>query len=78
MEEYIEDIKKHNLQNRTISIVENSTWAPGISKKIKENFQEMKNMNILEEVVAIKSSMKQEQFDGIDKLVNEILNDMNK
>ena len=36
MEEYIDHIKRENLQNRTISIIENSTWAPGISKIIKE------------------------------------------
>ena len=72
MEEYIDHIKRENLQNRTISIIENSTWAPGISKIVKEKFSEMKNMNILEENLAIKSSIKEEQLEQLDNIVDSI------
>ena len=73
IEEYLEHIKRMNLQNRTISIIENSTWAPGISKLIKEKVSEMKNMTILEENLAIKFSIKEEQEEGLNKMVDKIV-----
>ena len=78
IEEYIDHIKRMNLQNRTISIIENSTWAPGITKVITEKLSEMKNMNILEEKLAIKSSMKSEQEEELDKIVDSIIKNINK
>ena len=57
IEEYLDHIKRMNLQNRTISIIENSTWAPGITKTISDRLSEMQNMNILEEKLAIKSQI---------------------
>ena len=73
IEEYIEHIKRMNLQNRTVSIIENSTWAPGISKVIKEKISEMKDMKILDSGLAIKSSIKDEQKTELDKVAQEII-----
>ena len=73
IEEYIDHIKRMNLQKRTISIIENSTWAPGISKIISEKISEMQNMNILEEKLAIKSSIKSEQEEDLNKIAESIL-----
>ena len=74
IEEYIDHIKRMNLQNRTISILENSTWAPGISKIIKEKISEMKNMTILESTMAIKSSVKSEQEGELEAVADSIIN----
>ena len=76
IEEYLNDIQKVNLQNRTFSIIENSTWSPGISKTIKSKIQEMKNMTILEDNFSIKSSMKSEQSDDLKNLINNIVNNL--
>ena len=73
IEEYIEHIKRMNLQNRTVSIIENSTWAPGISKVIKERISEMKDMKILDSGLTIKSSIKDEQEAELDKVAQEII-----
>ena len=76
IEEYIDHIKRMNLQNRTISILENSTWAPGISKIIKEKISEMKNMAILESTMAIKSSVKSEQEGELEAVADSIINSL--
>ena len=71
---YLEDIKRLNLQNRTISIIENSTWVPGIvTKEIKNILSEMKDMKILENTYAIKSSSKEFEYENIKNIGNEII-----
>ena len=72
IDEYLNDITRLNLQNRTFAVITNSTWAPGISKKIKDRISEMKNMTVVESDFVIKSAMKQEQADDLDDLVNKI------
>ena len=76
IDEYLSDIKRMNLQNRTFTIIENSTWAPGIHKLLKDKLSEMKNITVLEEMLAIKSSLKENQMEDIDKIVNSIINTM--
>lgn len=71
--EYIDHIRRMNLQNRTISIIENATWAPGVSKSIKEQLSKMKNMNVLEKNLSIKSSIKDEQENELNNIVDEIV-----
>lgn len=72
IEEYIDHIRRMNLENRTFTIIENATWAPGISKQIKERILQMKRMTILEESLSIKSSIKKEQGDLLDNIADEI------
>ena len=39
MQEYIEEISRLNLKNRTVSLIVNSSWAPEHSNKIKEKLE---------------------------------------
>ena len=77
IEEFISHIKLMNLQNRTFSIIENSTWAPGITKIISERIASLKNINILEEKLAINSSIKNEQELELDKITEGIIQSLN-
>lgn len=77
IEQYLLDIKRQNLQNRTISIIENSTWASGIViKEIKKIISEMKNIKILEKTYSIKSSAKENEYIDIKNIGNEIIEDL--
>lgn len=58
MEHFLLDMKALNLQNRTVSIIENGTWAPGVIKNATEIFASMKNMNVMEEKISIKSALR--------------------
>ena len=49
MEHLLLELKAHNLQNRTVAVMENGSWAAQSGKQMKEIFSGMKNMNILEQ-----------------------------
>lgn len=77
IEEYLLDIKRQNLQNRTISIIENSTWVPGIvTKEVKCILSEMKNIQVLEKTYSIKSSAKDDEYEYIESIGNEIISNL--
>lgn len=77
VEHYLLDIKRQNLQNRTISIIENSTWAQGIvTKEINKILSEMKNIKILEKTYAIKSVAKDFEYENIKNIGDEIIDSL--
>ena len=53
MENLVHDIVNHNLQNRTIALVENGSWAPTAGGLMRAEFQKLKNCTILDETVTI-------------------------
>ena len=55
MENLVHDIVNHNLQNRTIALVENGSWAPTAGGLMRAEFQKLKGCTILDETLTIKS-----------------------
>ena len=55
METVLLDLKAHNLQNRTVAVVENGTWAASSGKLIKDILASMKNITVLDETLSLKS-----------------------
>ena len=76
METVMSEIKAHNLQNRTVALLENGTWAPQAGKLMKEVFSGLKNMNVLEPSVTIRSSLKENQQEQMDALAKAIVDSM--
>ncbi len=77
VENYLLDIKRQNLQNRTVSIIENSTWVPGIvTKEVNKILSEMKDITILENTYSIKSSAKNNEYDNIKNIGDEIIQNL--
>ena len=76
MEHLLLELKAHNLQNRTVALMENGSWAPVAGKKMKEIFDSMKNIRLLEENVTIRSSMKEDQLAQVDALARAIVESM--
>ncbi len=76
MEHFVLDMKALNLQNRTVAIIENGSWAPAVVKNVTEIMSSMKNMNILEEKVLIKSALHDSA--PIEKLADAIIADLNR
>jgi flavorubredoxin len=72
METVLLELKAHNLQNRTVALMENGTWAPLTGKQMKEIFDGMKNITLLEENVTIRSSVKENQMETIEAMVQAI------
>lgn len=72
METVLLELKAHSLQNRTVAIMENGTWAPVAGKQMKEIFAGMKNMTLLEESVTIRSAVKEAQQESLDALAQKL------
>jgi len=72
MEALIFDIVAHNLQNRTVAVIENGSWAPSSGKLIRAELEKCKNMNILDNKLSIKSSIKEGQLIEIEAMVDAI------
>ena len=78
MENLVHDIVNHNLQNRTIALVENGSWAPTAGGLMRAEFSKLKNCTILDETVTIKSSLKEAQLESMDALAEAIVDSMQK
>lgn len=76
MMDLMHDMKALNLQNRTVGLVENGSWAPASAKQMRAQLEEMKQMQILEPVVTVKSSMKADRMDNLMQLKESILSSM--
>ena len=72
MDNYLEDMKALSLQNRTIAVLGNGSWAPQATKLISAKIKEMKNMRLLEASVTIKSSLKEAQLEELNSLSRQI------
>ena len=73
MEHLLVDMKAHNVQNRTVALMENGTWGITAGKKMAEIISGMKNMTILDDMVTIKSSVKEDQLVDIAALADAIV-----
>lgn len=76
MQAVVEDMAALNLQNRKVVVVENGTWAPQAGNLICKQLGEMKNMEILNEHMTIKSSVCNETYDGLCGMVDVIIDSM--
>ena len=69
----LHDMKALNLQNRTIGLIENGTWAPTSTKQMRALLEEMKQMKLLEPAVTIKSALKGDSMEKLEELKESIL-----
>ena len=73
MENLLLDLKSHNLQNRTVAIIENGTWAPVSGKLMRAIIDEMKNMTVIDQSLTLKSAMKEDQADTLSAMADAIV-----
>ncbi|HIS68166.1 MAG TPA: FprA family A-type flavoprotein [Candidatus Gallacutalibacter stercoravium] len=72
----LHDMKALNLQNRTIGLIENGSWAPSCAKNMRALLDEMKNMQVLEPVVTLKSSLNDASQESLMQLKDAILSSL--
>ena len=71
--EFLQHINSKMYQNRKVGIIENGSWAPMAGKKIKEFLTGMKNIEIVEPTVTVKSAMKQNTIKELESLADSLL-----
>ena len=77
MQDFLMDMKALNVQNRTVAIMENGSWAVK-SGDLMEKFlnEEMKNMTVLDERVSMASSLHADKASELETLADAILDSM--
>lgn len=73
MEQFLNQLKAKNYQNRKIGIIENGTWAPSAGKCMKDIISNMKDITIYEPTITIMSTLNEENKVQLEKLVDEII-----
>ena len=72
METLLHEVVAHNLQNRTIAIIQNGSWAPTAGKQMAEILGGLKKNTVLEQQVTLKSAVKAEQKEELENLAKQI------
>ena len=78
METALLDIAAHNLQNRTIALIENGSWAPTAGKLMRGILSKLKDVTILNEMLTIKSSLKDDQLAALAEIADALVASMPK
>lgn len=73
MESFLAHLKSKNYQKRTVGLIENGSWAPMAGKLMKEELSKMKEINILEPVVTIKSTLNVQSKEQMEQLAEVLL-----
>ena len=76
MENLLTDMKALAVQNKTVALMENGTWAPMTAKQMREKLAELKNVTILDTQITIKSAMAPEQEGQLEALADAIVASM--
>lgn len=73
MMDFIYHLKSKAYQNRTVGFIENGSWAPMSGKLMKEQMAAMKNINIIEGVVTVKSALKAADEAKLEGLADKLM-----
>lgn len=72
MEALLSDLVAHNLQNRTVALLENGSWAPTSGGLMRTMLSKCKKMNILDAGLTIRSSLKEEQLPQLEAVAEAL------
>ena len=73
MEEFLHHLKAKNYQKRKVAIVENGSWVPTAAKTMKAIIEQMKEIEIIEPTVTIKSTMNDATAEQLEILAENLL-----
>ncbi len=74
METFLNHLKAKAYQKRTVGLIENGSWAPSAGRVMKKALEECKEIEIVEPMVTIKSTLKTENLPQLSALADVILN----
>lgn len=75
MHDFLWHLQIKNYQKRRFALLENGSWAPSAGKVMKEMIGQMKDCEILEPMVTIRSRMKESDLPQMEALVDAVLKD---
>ena len=73
MEDFLHHLKAKNYQKRKVAFMENGSWAPMAAKIMKGIVEGFKNIEMVDPVVTIKSTMNDENVKTMEELADNLL-----
>ena len=73
MEDFLAHLRAKNYQKRTVGLMENGSWAPMAAKHMKEMLGQMKELNICDQTVTIRSTMNDNNITEMESLAKQLL-----
>lgn len=74
MQNLLQQLEGKNYQKRKVAIIENGSWAPSAAKTMKETIAKMKDIELIEPEITIKSRMNENTIEQMKNLAKNILN----
>lgn len=72
MQDFIHHLKIKNYQKRTVAVIENGSWAPASGRLMREQFEAMPNVTVLDQTVTIRSTVKAAEREQLAKLAEAL------
>jgi len=72
MREFLLSLQDKKYQKRKVGIIENGTWSPSAGRTMREILEQMKDVEIVEPMVTIRSTMKADDILELEKLADAI------
>ena len=73
MKHFIDNLTERKYQNRTIGLIENGSWTPMAAKFMKKHFEASKDITWLDTTVTIKSAVKADTVEQLNKMAEELM-----
>ena len=73
MHDFLHHLQIKSFQKRRIGIIENGSWAPSAGRGMRAMLSEMKELEIVEPMVTIRSRMKQTDLPALEALADALL-----
>ena len=74
----LHDMQALNVQNRTVALLQNGSWAPAGGKLARGMLEGMKDMRILDPRVTIRSTLKEDSLSELEQLKAALLSSLNE
>ena len=71
--DFLHKLQAKGYQNRKVALIENGTWAPSAGRVMKEMFAAMKNVEVVGNLVTIRSKMTPQDRPALEELADAIL-----
>lgn len=72
MSDFLHHLKSKAFQNRRVALVENGSWAPCAVRAMKAEFEQMKDITLVEKTVTIKTTVKDTDITALEELADII------
>lgn len=73
MQDFLHHLQAKSYQKRTVGIIENGSWAPSAAKTMRGILDTLKEVEVLEPIITIKSSLKEENRISMNELATQLI-----